>query len=145
MGIYGIGVDLVKTVRVHQTYRVYGDRFLKRFLHPKEIDHFKKLCGTENQAQFLASRWAVKEATLKAFKSWRIIFPEVLIVKEPLALPDHILNNRALPPRKEANVVPRLAFDGATLALSKAIGIQHTHVSLSHDGEYTIAKVLLED
>ncbi|KDO28141.1 hypothetical protein SPRG_06188 [Saprolegnia parasitica CBS 223.65] len=115
MGIYGVGVDLVKTARLRQSYCAYGDRFLKRYLHPKEIAHFQGLLaddsvqGVTNQTQFLASRWAVKEATLKAFKSWRILFPDVYVDKRCSAVPPHVAAMPGLPPRTASPVVPVLA------------------------------------
>ena len=44
MKILGIGIDLVKNSRMQQYFtRNYSDRFLKKFLHPSELDHLHSL------------------------------------------------------------------------------------------------------
>ena len=54
MSIVGIGVDLVNIPRIANTYKRFGDRFLKRAYHPKEIELLKTKGANANQ--FLASR-----------------------------------------------------------------------------------------
>ncbi|OQS00611.1 hypothetical protein ACHHYP_03247 [Achlya hypogyna] len=145
MAIHGIGVDLVRTARLGKSYASYGDRFLKRYLHPKEIAHFHRLLAdTSSQGLVNQTQWAVKEATLKAFQSWRIPFPDVYIDKVPAAIPAVVASISELPPRTKAPVVPVLAFDGATKTLADSLSIHRAHVSISHDGDYTLAHVVLE-
>jgi len=50
---------------------------MKKALHPDEIAHATSLSGID-QTRYVASRWAVKEATLKAFGQ-RVLFPEVVL------------------------------------------------------------------
>ncbi|KAF0699324.1 Aste57867_10114 [Aphanomyces stellatus] len=123
MTILGVGVDVVRSGRLRQTYEKHGERFLRRYLHPTEIQQFQKLTDHDAQTQFLASRWAVKEATYKAFKSWRILFPDILLSKEvsDVLLPPHI-DVATLPPQV-APRVPVLVFDGQARVLADALRV----------------------
>lgn len=62
--ILGVGIDLIEVARIQNSYERFGERFLKRILHPGEISY----CLThKNPAPFLAARFAAKEAISKAF------------------------------------------------------------------------------
>ena len=62
--ILGIGIDIIEVARIAGSYERFGDRFLNRILHPKEISY----CLSHRQpAPFLAARFAAKEAISKAF------------------------------------------------------------------------------
>src|SRR5439155_5671520 len=62
--IIGIGIDIIEVARIQSSYERFGERFLKRILHPNEI----KYCLThKTPAPFLAARFAAKEAISKAF------------------------------------------------------------------------------
>ncbi len=62
--ILGIGTDIIEVSRIQASYEKFGERFLKRILHPNEISYClsHKLPGP-----FLAARFAAKEAISKAF------------------------------------------------------------------------------
>jgi phosphopantetheine--protein transferase-like protein len=51
--------------------------------HEEEISQYERLSGPTQRAQFVASRWAVKEAAYKAFGTSRILFPEIVLDKTP--------------------------------------------------------------
>ena len=53
--IFGIGVDVCRIVRVQRVYEKYGNRFLRRMLHPVEIDTFMKRPSMD----YLASRYVL--------------------------------------------------------------------------------------
>lgn len=95
-------------------------------LHPEEIAHFHRL-APQQQPQFVASRWAVKEAVVKAAGK-RLLFPEMQVGKAS-DLSD---------PR------PQLLLEGAAQDMFRQHRLK-PHVSLSHDGEYAIAYVVLEE
>src|SRR5467141_1052631 len=62
--IIGLGIDIIEVARIQASYERFGDRFLKRILHPNEISY----CLSHNApAPFLAARFAAKEAISKAF------------------------------------------------------------------------------
>ena len=62
--ILGIGIDIIEVNRIAASYERFGERFLKRILHPGEINY----CLSHSKpAPFLAARFAAKEAISKAF------------------------------------------------------------------------------
>jgi len=61
--IYGIGTDIVHVSRMQKNLEKYGDKFAKRILTDSEFSEFE---NKNNQAAFLAKRFAAKEATAKA-------------------------------------------------------------------------------
>ena len=75
--IYGIGTDIVSVSRIKRLVDKYGEQFLKKAYHPKEIDSFARREEEGSSLEFLASRWAVKEATQKALCTPRLFFPEM--------------------------------------------------------------------
>ncbi len=62
--ILGVGIDLIEVTRIEASHARFGERFLKRILHPKEINY---CLGYKAPAPFLAARFAAKEAISKAF------------------------------------------------------------------------------
>ena len=61
--IYGIGTDIVHIQRMRDNLEKYGDKFAQRILTESEFTEFKI---KNDQAAFLAKRFAAKEATAKA-------------------------------------------------------------------------------
>jgi holo-[acyl-carrier protein] synthase len=62
--ILGIGIDIIEVERIKKSFEKFGERFLNRILHPKEISY----CLSHREpAPFLAARFAAKEAISKAF------------------------------------------------------------------------------
>jgi holo-[acyl-carrier protein] synthase len=83
MKILGIGIDLVKIDRIEKILeKSYKLRFLTKVLHPKELERFQEITNREYQAQFVASRWAAKEATVKAMGRRELVFAETHIAKD---------------------------------------------------------------
>lgn len=124
MSIVGIGLDLVKIARVQALTERWRDRFLQRVYTDDErrISFSRALPYAS-----LAGRFAAKEAILKALGtgwsdgiSWRDI---------------QVLN--------DVGGKPVATVRGRTGALIQQAGITCIHVSLSHDGDYAIAEVIL--
>lgn len=83
MKILGIGVDLVQNSRIQKVLsKSHARRFLDKVLSPQEIAHFDTLKLDKIQVQFVASRWAVKEATVKAIGRRELVFSEINIFKD---------------------------------------------------------------
>jgi len=141
--VLGVGVDVVRVPRVAGVLARHGERFLRRAFHPGEARHARALPTAEARHAYLASRWAVKEATLKAFGRWRIAFPEVSVVADAAPPPPPLAASGDLPPRLRRSP-PALRLDGAAKELAAALSVSAAHVSLSHDGEYAAAHVVLE-
>jgi len=70
----------------------------------------------------------VKEATFKAFGSWRILFPEIHVKKYKPELID--ADRNLLPPRLDHRKLPSLEFDGKTKKLAEVLKIEVKCASL---------------
>jgi holo-[acyl-carrier protein] synthase len=62
--LLGVGIDIIEVARIQASYEKFGERFLKRILHPNEIAY---CLSHKAPAPFLAARFAAKEAISKAF------------------------------------------------------------------------------
>lgn len=143
MGVVGLGVDVVHVPRVARLLAAFGDRFTKRFLHAEERCALAALLNAEADAEadarsggglraahFVASRWAVKEASYKALAH----APTRGLPR--IAFTDMVLEGSAGP--------PKLSLRGRAASAADALGVKRCFVSVSHDGEYAFAQVILE-
>ncbi|WP_447984796.1 holo-ACP synthase [Nitrospira sp. Nam74] len=126
MSIIGVGLDLVKIARVEAIARRWQDRFLQRVYTE---DERRASFGRAWPYASLAGRFAAKEAMLKALGtgwsagvSWQDI---------------QVLN--------EVGGRPVATVQGRTGVLVRQAGVTRIYVSLSHDGDYAIAEVILTD
>jgi holo-[acyl-carrier protein] synthase len=124
MSIVGIGLDLVNIARVEAIARRWQNRFLQRVYTE---DERRASFGRAWPYASLAGRFAAKEAMLKALGtgwsagvSWQDI---------------QVLN--------EDGGRPVATVRGRTGVLAQQAGVTRIHVSLSHDGDYAIAEVIL--
>ena len=158
MSIHGIGIDIAhipRFVRLLGNHSL-GVRLQRKMLHPIEIEQVSGLRAAaidadRRVAEFIASRWAVKEAVIKAFGA-RLLFPDIYL-HSPARLAATAAAQlsaavRPQPPRthRAANDPrPSLHFDGQCASLMAAAGVtaDSSHVSVSHDGDYAIAFVTL--
>ena len=62
--ILGLGIDIIEVARIRSSHEKFGERFLKRILHPNEIAY---CLSHRDPGPFLAARFAAKEAISKAF------------------------------------------------------------------------------
>lgn len=121
--IVGLGVDIVELDRIAQAFRRFGVKFAEKILAPAELKHLP-----EDAAAFLASRFAVKEAAVKALGTGfrnGILPCEIEVRSDPLG-------------RSE------LIFHGAALARLHEMGAVRAHLSLSHGRDSAVAVVVLE-
>lgn len=100
-----VGIDIVKISRFENK----DIHFIKRVLTEKELLVYNNLLE-EKKAQYLASRWACKEAIFKANKD------------------EHYLSYSIL---NKDNGEPYVD------------GHEEIKISISHDGEYAVASVLI--
>lgn len=123
--IAGIGVDLATVSRISVVHERFGLRFAKRFLHEKELPAYQT---HQNQDRFLAKRFAVKEAAVKALGTGE---------RTGVLLKDFYLEHDALGK-------PLLRVSGKAQTLCKKLGIEGFWVTLSDEGDTVAAFVVLE-
>ena len=80
--LVGIGTDLVLVSRIQNVLQRFGGRFLKRAFSDSEIAvfHERTKGNATRGVEYLASRWAIKEASYKVLSGMsgsRIPFPEI--------------------------------------------------------------------
>ncbi|MBI5683422.1 MAG: holo-ACP synthase [Deltaproteobacteria bacterium] len=113
--IYGIGVDIVHIPKFNKAVEKWGDRFKERVFTKSELEYCKNKGFSE---QHLAVRFAAKEALFKALGKG-MNFTDI-----------EIINNEAGKPE---------------LNFKSPISNLKSHITLSHDKDYCIAQVVLED
>jgi holo-[acyl-carrier protein] synthase len=123
--IRGIGIDMAEIRRFTESYERFGMRFPQRILSDSELRDFAR---ARNPGRFLAMRFAAKEATSKAlgtgFKQG-IAPRQMYVVHSPSGKPN-------------------LAVCGQAAELFAAMGINASHISLTDEGGFAVAFVVLE-
>jgi holo-[acyl-carrier protein] synthase len=121
--IYGIGIDIVKIDRMKEVVEKWGDKFLGRVFTDIEISY----CYTKkNPYLSLAVRFAAKEALIKAIGAG-----------VPVSLTDiEVINIDSGKPCLKINSRLEEFFQNNL--------IKKAHLSLSHEHEYGVACVVLE-
>ena len=123
--ILGTGIDIVETMRIEDSLKKFGDRFLNRVFLPDEIAY----CQSHKfPARHLAARFAAKEAVSKAFGTgigkslgWR----DIEVCRKESGEPFIVLHGkgRELLEKRRARIVT---------------------ISLSHTDHYAAAAAVLE-
>ena len=124
--IIGIGVDIVSVHRIERVVERWGQRFIDRICTPHELNNMP--LGMPRMCEFLAGRFAAKEAFLKALGtgvSKGVGFKDVWVVNGPGGRPLLFFSSD----------VERLVFNPP---------IKTAHVSLSHENRLAMAMVVLE-
>lgn len=122
--VIGIGIDIVQLDRIEKVYNRFGRRFLAHFLGQSELE----LLPERPSVTWLASRFAAKEAAVKALGSGFQfgITPQMVEV------------------RKEAAGRPVLCLHDAALLYANKLGATRFLISLSHERDYAVAMAILE-
>ncbi|RVX68580.1 hypothetical protein B0A52_07007 [Exophiala mesophila] len=136
-----IGTDLIATNRILPTLNPnqrHLNRLTKRFLHPNELAEltrrFPEWTSIERQpeherkhvATWLAGRWAAKEAAKKAWGATILSFSDLRVDLEPSGNPYMICDTRGY-------------SDPSPSRVTEQVG----QLSISHDGDYTMATVIV--
>ncbi len=128
MAILGIGTEIVECVRIAKMIETHGEQFLERVYTANEIEYCVR---TPNTAQYFATRWAAKEACMKAMRCRHqgVHWNDIEIVVNP-------------------GEGPHVALSGAAALFAQQVGIERLHVSLgacrTHATAYVIATDELE-
>lgn len=126
--IHGIGVDLVTVARVRAVHGRFAERFERRILTAAEREALLSLGTGADPARFLAKRYAVKEAAVKALGTGE---------RTGVLLRDFGLAHDALGK-------PELTVEGVGAERCERAGVSARHVSLSDEIDTVIAFVVLE-
>jgi len=125
MPVAGIGTDLSRTARFEKFLVAGKEGVLLRLFTAGEREY---ALAKRNPAPHLAARFAAKEAFLKALG---------------LGLRDGITWHDMEVVRDELGA-PSLRLSGRAKEISGERGINSIHLSYSHDGDYSMATVVLE-
>jgi holo-[acyl-carrier protein] synthase len=123
--ILGIGIDIIEVARIEGSYAKFGERFLDRILHPKEIQY---CLSHRAPGPFLAARFAAKEAISKAFGTGigaQLGWQDMEVVRKESGEPFVVLHDKGP-------------------ALLAARGGSTLRISLSHTQNYAAAVAILE-
>jgi holo-[acyl-carrier protein] synthase len=121
--IYGIGIDIIRTDRMKEVVEKWGQKFLKRVFTENEISY----CYQKRTPYLsLAVRFAAKEAFIKAIGS-----------RIPVSLNDiEVVNSDS--------GKPFLCLSSRLEDFTRINFIKKAHLSISHEHEYGVACVILE-
>jgi holo-[acyl-carrier protein] synthase len=125
MAVAGVGIDLVRIGRFQRFLSSARLPLLERLFTERERAY---ALGKKNPAPHLAARFAAKEAFLKALG---------LGLREGISWQDLEVVNDHLG-------CPSLRLSGRAAEIFQQRGLDFSHLSYSHDGDYAVATVVLE-
>ena len=126
MAVYGVGIDLVRIERIEAMLGRWGERFERRVF----TEHESRTCSGRRagKAPCLAMRFAAKEAFSKALG---------LGMRSPVLWLDiEVRSNKA--------GKPEIALSDRALEYCRGLGITAWHLSLTDEGQYGAAVVVIE-
>lgn len=77
-----VGIDIIEINRMK-----LKPEFIKRYLSKSEWEKFQALETEFSKKQFLASKWALKEALYKALPNEHLVFEEINITENEFGQP----------------------------------------------------------
>lgn len=123
MKIIGTGIDIVEIARIEKNYKRFANVFASKILHDEEI---KELEVRPNKADFIAKRFAVKEAFVKALGTgirakvhWRCMY---------------VIHNESGKP------ILKFTTEFAKLIAADTLEV---HISIADENQYAIAQALI--
>ncbi len=126
MAIVGTGVDLAQIPRFRRFVDDGKNALLERLFTVAEREY---AFSHKDPASHFAVRFAAKEAFLKALGTglrFGLSWQQIEVVRDELGRPS-------------------LALCGRAMEIMVEKGAVRTHLSYSHDGDYGVASVILED
>lgn len=122
--VIAIGCDITDHTLIKKLKWSTDESLQKRYFSEQEIEQFK----LKNDLQFLAGRFAVKEAVLKCLG---------IGMEDGLSL-------REIQTLKSINGRPELQLFGVARKISEKLGIDYWHVSITHSKNCSMAYVIAE-
>lgn len=123
--ILGVGIDIIEVGRIETSYERFGERFIRRILHPAEIEY---CLSHKAPGPFIAVRFAAKEAISKAFGTG---------IGADLGWQD-------MEVRRKESGEPYVILHGGGQKLLETRGARAVLISLSHTQHYAAAVAILE-
>jgi holo-[acyl-carrier protein] synthase len=123
--IYGVGTDIVEVARIEKALERFGEKFAKRILCEPELKRFQ---GHRQKANYLAKRFAAKEAFTKALGTG---------IHAPA-------NWHGVWVKNLASGKPVLEFSAPLQELLQRRKILNHHLSLADERGMAVATVILE-
>ncbi len=123
--IFGIGTDIVRVARMQEDLDRFGERFAERILTANELQEYRQ---NNNKANFLARRFAAKEAAAKALGTG---------FSNGVQLHD-------IEVAHDARGKPLLEFRGRARQFMQEKSITIAHISLADEQDHAVAFVTLE-
>jgi len=120
--IVGIGIDLCSIPRIEKA--IESEHFMQRVFSPEEIRY---ACGKARPARHFAGCFAAREAFAKAsgIPMYSVVFGHGVWIERTAS-------------------APRLRCSETIKKQLPSKGKLRIHLSISHDGEYAVAVVILE-
>ena len=124
--MFGIGTDIVEINRISKSLEQFPEKFPSKILAQ---DEYQVFLGHPRQIEYLAGRFAGKEAILKAFGTGlrECSWSNISILNNILGKPYVIITGDLLVTAKTKNVNP-----------------EKIYISLSHTKEYAVAFCIIE-
>ncbi|MBD3667112.1 MAG: holo-ACP synthase [Kangiella sp.] len=94
--IFGVGTDIVDIERIERSVERHGEKFAERILASIEMEFYQQ---TRNKINYLAKRFAAKEAVSKALGTGMrhgIDFVQLIISNDEIGKPKVTLESKAL-------------------------------------------------
>lgn len=123
--ILGVGSDLVAIERIRKIWQHFGHAFARKILSEAELSHIEAL---DDPTLFLAGRFAAKEALAKAFGTGMrdgLWFTQFSVVADELGK-------------------PVVSMMGQAKQQADRLGLKNCHLTLTHERDYALAFVVLE-
>ena len=123
--IKGIGTDLVRTERIRASFERWGERFANKILSSYELEKFS---AARNKVNYLAKRFAAKEAIAKALGTGMrsgVHFSCIEVKHHPSGAPFVVLHGHAL-------------------LRAELMGVQSSHLSITDEEGFAMAFAVLE-
>ncbi len=124
MPIVATGTEIVETVRIAKMIETHGEQFLERVYTPDEIEY---CIQTADAPGHFATRWAAKEAVMKALQCRRrgVRWNEIEVVGRP-------------------GIGHEILLSGAALQCASEHDIEQLHLSVSACRTHAVAFVIAE-
>ncbi|MFQ5499951.1 MAG: holo-ACP synthase [Candidatus Zixiibacteriota bacterium] len=91
--VHAVGLDIVQVERIERSLIRFGKRLVRRLLGPAEQ---QRCASTANAAEFLAGRFAAKEAVIKGLGQYtnrRPRFAQLQIVNDAMGQPQLLITD----------------------------------------------------